>query len=269
MLEKQINYKGLPLYYTVSGDGPVVLLLHGFGEDGSVWKKQLNALPGYKVIVPSLPGTGKSATTEDMSMEGLAASIREIIKAEETTSFVMLGHSMGGYVTLAYAAVYPADLVGFGLIHSTAFGDTEERKETRKKGVLFIEKNGGAAFLKTSVPSLYSSYTKTNSPDVVEAHLKLTTQFTDAALTSYYRSMIQRPDRTETLKEAVVPVLFVAGRWDEAIPLQDVLRQTSLPGVSYIHILENSGHMGMTEEPEKMNKAIKEFTNYCFKHRIK
>lgn len=269
MLEKQIEYKGSPLYFTVYGEGNTILLLHGFGEDGTVWNEQLNALQGYKLIVPSLPGTGKSAMIEDMTMEGLAAAVKQIIEEERVSAFIMLGHSMGGYVTLAYAAAYPADLAGFGLIHSTAFSDTEEKKETRKKGILFIEKNGGPAFLKTTIPNLYAPQTKQDAPQLVEEHIKLAGQFTDAALIAYYESMIMRRDRTGTLKEAGVPVLFVAGRWDEAVPLQDVLRQTSLPEVSYIHILENSGHMGMVEETKKTNKALKEFADHCFKHRIK
>jgi pimeloyl-ACP methyl ester carboxylesterase len=80
--------------------------------------------------------------------------------------------------------------------------------------------------------------------------------------------MIERPDRTEALREAEVPVLIVGGRCDNAVPLKDVLEQSYIPEVSYIHILENSGHMGMAEEPEMMNAAIKEFTDHCYKHRI-
>ena len=269
MLEKVLDYKGAPLYYTVCGNGPVILLLHGFGEDGSIWKEHLNALDNYKVIIPSLPGTGKSEVPEDISMEGLARAVKQLVDEEGVTSFVMLGHSMGGYVTLAYAEAYPADFAGFGLVHSTAFSDTEEKKETRKKGITFIEKNGGAAFLKTSIPNLYAPRTKQNAPELLEEHLKLATQFSDAALIGYYRSMIQRPERTATLRDAKAPVLFIAGRWDEAVPLQDVLKQCFLPDVSYIHILEYSGHMGMIEEVEKVNKALLKFTDYCFKHRIK
>jgi pimeloyl-ACP methyl ester carboxylesterase len=71
--------------------------------------------------------------------------------------------------------------------------------------------------------------------------------------------MMKRPDRTSILKNSKNPVLFVAGEHDNAIPLNDVLKQCHLPEKSYFHVLKKSGHMGMMEEPENANRILEEF----------
>jgi pimeloyl-ACP methyl ester carboxylesterase len=268
MEQKEITLHGKKLFYRSIGRGPCVVLLHGFGEDGAVWKNQFDALPGYKLIIPDLPGSGRSEMVEDMSMEGLAEAVKEIIihetaelffKEGEPHSVVMTGHSMGGYITLAFAEKFPGMLKGFGLFHSTAFADSEEKKQTRRKGIEFMEKHGGYEFLKTSIPNLYSPVTKEKNPSLIVQQIEASRNFSGAALVSYYVSMIQRPDRTPVLQQTHLPVLFIFGKYDNAVPLQDGLKQAHLPNLSYIHILEKSGHMGMIEEREEAVRILKEY----------
>jgi pimeloyl-ACP methyl ester carboxylesterase len=132
-MEKTIVYNGKNLVYSVYGSGPAVVLLHGFGETGSIWNKLLEGLAGYYLIIPQLPGSGLSDLLNDMSMESLADSVYAILKEEAIEKCVLIGHSMGGYITLSFVAKYAAMLVGFGLFHSTAFKDDEEKIATRKK----------------------------------------------------------------------------------------------------------------------------------------
>jgi pimeloyl-ACP methyl ester carboxylesterase len=274
MQQKEISYNGKRLFYRLQGEGPLVVLLHGFGEDGTVWKSQFNIFSKHTLIVPDLPGSGQSEMIEDMSMEGLAEVVREIIKEETNNQslridssplglggVILIGHSMGGYITLAYAEKYPDDLAAFGLFHSTAFADTEEKKETRRKGIAFVEKHGAFEFLKTAIPNMYGPATKEANPQLIEEHLQSLQQFSKAALIAYYESMIKRPDRTQVLKQNKFPVLFVLGKFDTAVPLQDGLQQSHLPGVSHVHILENSGHMGMCEEIDKSNDLLRKFVD--------
>jgi pimeloyl-ACP methyl ester carboxylesterase len=258
-MDKVVDYKGKRLAYQVVGNGPAVVLIHGFGEETMIWKNVTETLTDYTFIIPSLPGTGSSEMTEDMSMEGLAESIYFILKEEKVQQCVMIGHSMGGYITLAFVDQYPAMLKGYGLFHSTAYADSTEKIETRKKGISFIEEQGADPFLKTSVPNLYSPATKEENPALIEDHVTSVQNMPKAALITYYKSMIKRPDRTHLLKESPLPVLFVLGKWDTAIPLTDGLKQCHLPHLSYIHILNKSGHMGMLEEKEKSNKLLNEF----------
>jgi pimeloyl-ACP methyl ester carboxylesterase len=266
MQEKQVSINGKKLFYRQSGEGAnVVVLVHGFAEDGLVWENQLDALKEFHLIIPDLPGSGQSEMIDDMSMEGLAAALQQLIVHETATVFykegepgsvVMLGHSMGGYITLAFAEKYPAMLRAFGLVHSTAFPDTEEKIETRRKGIAFIEKNGAFEFLKTATPNLYSPETKEKQAGIIEKQIESLRNFSSAALVSYYESMIRRPDRTSVLKTSKVPVLFILGKYDNAVPFNDGLRQCYLPPLSYIHALENSGHMGMQEEPNETAQFV-------------
>lgn len=272
MQQKEISYKGKRLFYRLQGEGPLVVLLHGFGEDGTVWKPQFDIFPDNTLIVPDLPGSGQSEMIEDMSIEGLADAVQAIVKEESNLlglsvgdstlgvgGTILIGHSMGGYITLAYAEKYPDELAAFGLFHSTAYADTEEKKETRRKGIAFVEKYGAFEFLKTAIPNMYSPATKEANPGLIEEHVQSLQSFSKAALIAYYESMIKRPDRTLVLKQNKIPVLFVLGKHDAAVPLQDGLQQSHLPGVSHVFILENSGHMGMCEEMEKSNHLLREF----------
>lgn len=261
MEQRSLIYQNKKLSYRVKGKGEAIVLLHGFGEDGAIWKNQFDAFEGFCLMVPDLPGSGGSELIEDMSMEGMAASILAILNAETISHCILIGHSMGGYVTLAFVEKYEAMVKGFGLFHSSAYADSEEKKETRRKGISFINKNGAAAFLRTSTPNLYSPATKKNKDMLIEAHLQTAANFSDAALINYYEAMINRPDRTSVLKNSRVPVLCVLGREDTAVPLKDGLKQSALPSQAHVFILENSGHMGMVEEPRVATECVTSFVS--------
>jgi len=259
-MQKQISIDGKKLSYSVYGNGKPVVLLHGFGEDATVWDQQVDFLKDrFYLIVPELPGMGNSAITDDMSMEGMAETIKQLLDAEGLNRVDMIGHSMGGYTMLAFVEKYPGRLSGFGLFHSTAYADNEEKKEARRKGIAFIEQYGAAAFLETATPNLFSPVTKDKQPELIDKQLAGLSNFSPATLVLYYHAMIQRPDRLAVLKNARVPVLFLLGKYDTAVPFQDQLQQCHLPEISYIHILEQSGHMGMLEETAKSNQALEEF----------
>jgi pimeloyl-ACP methyl ester carboxylesterase len=182
-----------------------------------------------------------------------------ILKNENIDGCVMLGHSMGGYITLAYAEKYPARLKAFGLVHSTAFADSKEKKQSRLKGIGVIENYGSYAFLKTTQPGLFSADFRKKQPGVVNDLIRDGKGFSKKSLQQYYFAMMNRPDRSSVLKNNKLPVLFVMGTEDNAAPINDVLQQVHLPEIAYIHILENSGHMGMLEKPMRLNRILKDF----------
>jgi pimeloyl-ACP methyl ester carboxylesterase len=260
MDEKEIQVNGNNIFYHVYGKGKPVMLVHGFGEDGIVWKNQVEFLEkNFKLIVPDLPGSGQSDTTEDMSMEGLSEILKTILDIEQTGPCILIGHSMGGYVTLAFAEKYATHLTAFGLFHSTAYADSEEKKNTRRKGIEFINDHGAFEFLKNTTPNLFAPKTKDENPGIIDEQVAGLSNFAGTALVSYYEAMIRRPDRTKVLRNSTKPILFIAGKHDVAVSQEDVLKQCHLPALSYIHILEDSGHMGMLEEPGKSNLFLKNF----------
>jgi pimeloyl-ACP methyl ester carboxylesterase len=261
--QRAITYKNSRLSYRVSGTGNTIVLLHGFGEEGSVWRNQENLFPHHRLIIPDLPGSGLSESIDKVSMEGLASSVLAVLDAEKIDRCVMIGHSMGGYITLAFADHYGERLSGFGLFHSTAYADSEEKKETRRKGIAFVEQHGALEFLKTTTPNLYAPEHREERKALIDEHLASVYNFSAEALVSYYKAMMARPDRTHLLRTTELPVLFVIGRHDTAVPFDDAMQQSHLPRLSYIHILENSGHMGMLEEPDEAAKALLSYIKLC------
>ncbi len=259
-MNKKFLFEGKTIFCQIIGEGKPVMLVHGFGEDAEVWKYQAGNLKDKcRLIIPDLPGSGKSELADTMSIERMAEVLHHIIQEEDIETCTMIGHSMGGYITLAYAEKYPDRLSAFGLFHSTAYADSEEKKTTRRKGIEFINDHGAFAFLKTITPNLFSPVTKEETPELIEKQISSLSNFSVEALVSYYQAMIQRPDRTEVLKQSAVPVLFIIGKYDTAVSPADSLKQSHLPGISYIHLLNRSGHMGMLEEPQQSNQILEKF----------
>lgn len=257
---KQIQFEGKRIVYLITGIGKPVILIHGFGEKAEVWNNQVEFLKDkYQLIIPDLPGSGQSEMIDDMSMEGMAEAIRYIMLKENIKSCPVIGHSMGGYITLALAEKYPGLVSAFGLFHSSAFADSEEKKATRRKGIEFIQQHGAFEFLKTATPNLFSPLTKDERPELIDKQVAGLDNFLPSSLVSYYEAMMKRPDRTDILRNTTVPVLFIMGKYDVAVPVEDGLKQCHLPGKSYIHILHNSGHMGMLEEPGNSNLILDKF----------
>jgi pimeloyl-ACP methyl ester carboxylesterase len=259
-MNKEILYQTKKIFYRSIGNHEPVMLVHGFGEDGEVWNDQIEFLKGkYHLLVPDLPGSGRSEMINDMSMEGMAEVLHTIIHEENIDICTVIGHSMGGYITLALVEKYWNHVNAFGLFHSSAFADTEEKIQTRKKGIEFAKQHGAFEFLKTSTPNLFSPISKSQMPGSIQEFISSLSNFSTDALVSYYEAMMKRPDRTDILKRTEKPVLFIAGEHDNAVPLNDILKQCHLPEKSYFHILRKSSHMGMMEEPENANHIVQDF----------
>ncbi|MEO9011857.1 MAG: alpha/beta hydrolase, partial [Ginsengibacter sp.] len=154
-----IKFRNKEIFYRVEGAGKPVILLHGFGEDGNIWANQIEALKQHHlIIIPDLPGCGHSEMLDgDCYMEDYADVVKALWDNESAgkvgKDFTLIGHSMGGYISLAFAKKYPKLLNALGLFHSSAFADNEEKIYARKKNIAFIEKNGAQLFLKTSIPN--------------------------------------------------------------------------------------------------------------------
>lgn len=237
-----------------------LVLLHGFAEDSSIWDRQKEYLKDkYHLIIPDLPGSGNAPLTSDTSMEGLAATVKARLDAENIEQCIMVGHSMGGYVTLAFAELYPDRLKAIGLFHSTSYPDTEEKKAARRKSIEFIQKNGAAPFIRQSTPNLFSEKSRNEHPQWVSDLIRRYSNFNPDALIRYYEAMILRPDRSHVLNNFSRPVLFIIGRQDGAVPLKASLQQCHMPSIAYIHILEDAGHMGMIEAGDKAGHILDNF----------
>lgn len=266
-MEKELITAEVTLSYKKVGAGEPVLLLHGFAEDSEVWQAQIEHLKSeYLLIVPDLPGTANSTfnvdTTKNSQLKELnfyADLIRKLMDHEQIRKFIMLGHSMGGYITLAFAEKFPQYLKGFGLIHSTAFADSEAKKKIRTESIRFLENNRSYDLLKNSLPNLFSSSFKERHRNRVKSFIDKYSEIKPGVLQLYTAAMQARPDRSFVLENAEVPVLFIIGDEDPAAPIDDLLKQVKLPKISYIHVLKHTGHMGMIENSAKVNDFVLEY----------
>jgi pimeloyl-ACP methyl ester carboxylesterase len=264
-MEKQFNFQNSLISYEVEGEGNTVVLLHGFAENGRIWNNQAEFLSNkFKLVIPDLPGSGKSALLTHktfISIDDYADCIHALLKEEQVEQCTMLGHSMGGYITLAFAEKFAYLLKAFGFVHSTAFADSEEKKANRARGIEMIEQYGVYPFVKNTTPNLFASRTKAEHPEKIDLLIDMGKEFTKQALQQYYSAMMNRPDRTNVLGNSEVPVLFIIGTEDVAAPMQDVLQQVHLPAVAFVHIIKDTGHTSMWETPAELNKYLLEFVD--------
>ncbi len=249
------------LRYTITGTGNPVLLVHGFAEDSTIWNRQKEFLQtNHQLLIPDLRGTGHSSAMEmPASIEQMADDLKFILDKEAITSCTIIGHSMGGYITLAFAEKYPSLLNGFALIHSTAYADSEEKKTARTKSIDFIKQNTAYEFIKTTIPNLFADAFKQNHPLQVAELIEDGKQFSKEVLIAYTKAMIERPDRTTALKETKIPVFYFIGAEDKAVNPADALQQTALPAICKVHVEQAIAHMGMWEATETLNKTLEEF----------
>lgn len=233
----------------------MVVFLHGFCENKDLWRAfEARLSAQFQTIALDLPGSGESgANTRYQSVETMAEEVNRTLEAERIGECVVVGHSMGGYVALALADLHPQRLRGLGLFHSTAYADHGEKKNTRNQTIDFIQKEGLDPFLETFVPPLFYEGRRAAMADRMAAYRALTRQTPVATAVATTLAMRDRPDRRHVLERADFPVMFIAGRDDTALPLEANRDQFWLPKNCTVHVLAETGHLGMYErEPETL-----------------
>ena len=248
-----------------SGKGESVVFLHGFCETSDIWadiQKQLSE--EYHVISIDLPGFGGSTLPgSQFSLSDIARKIKSCLDEHNVHQYVMIGHSLGGYIALAFARLYQENLRGLGLFHSSVFTDSVEKMEIRNKLIDFVKKNGVRLFIKTFVPSLFYDKNLPQISQIVE-RLKIKAAKTQAnSVIEYARAMRDRKSSVDLVRSIKIPVMFIIGEKDESVPLDKSLEQATLPYNSHILKLSETGHMGMYEKPDEAYSFIEKFLRFC------
>ena len=254
-----ILYQGIQLHYRKVGVGAATLLIHGFGEDGNVFNQAIKYLPEQgTLLIPDLPGSGESEVwpTAEPSLNDFALALNAILENEGIEKCSVMGHSMGGYIALAFAEQFPEKMVALGLLHSTAYADSTERIQKRKQAIDFIEREGAAAFLRISLPGLFAPAFREQGKAEIESLLTSMKQVSPKTLIQYYRAMMKRPDSSKLLASAPYPVMFIIGQEDEIVKASDTLQLANITANAYIHVLNNVGHMSMLEAPESFANLL-------------
>lgn len=250
------------LYYKEEGNGPVLVMLHGFCETHEIWNEITPGLvTHFRVITPDLPGFGNSSgLTTSLTIKEVGRNVIRFLTSNGIQKCVLIGHSLGGYVALAVAEERQDLIAGLCLFHSTALPDTEEKKLNRDRVMDFVKKNGVLPFIEAFVPGLFFQ----KQPEHIERIYKIASKTTKNTVLDYTRAMRNRPDMTGFIRRSRKPILFIAGEKDTFITVSSLTEQTQLSGNCRLNVLAETGHMGMFEATEESIKILKDFSWACF-----
>jgi len=244
--------------YRDRGEGDPILLVHGYLESHAIWDHFTeNFLADFRVIAPDLPGHGQSATFgETHLMEDLAGSLLAILEAEGTGKVFMVGHSLGGYVTMAFADLYPEYLSGYCLFHSTCFADNEEKKKNRDREISLVKCGKKYQIIAVNIPKEFADSNLGRMKDEVERAKQIAMNTPDDGIVAILNGMKARPDRTAVLQNDRLALLLIGGMKDNYIPVETFDRLIGIAPHASVLRLDNSGHLGFVEEPRPAAEAI-------------
>jgi len=253
------------IIYTDKGTGPVVVFVHGFCESKDIWVSFAEKLSiHYRVIYLDLPGFGESLLDKDnVSMEWFADEVQQLMKLLNIRTFTFVGHSLGGYVGLAYAEKYTQHLSGLCLFHSTAYADSDERKINRDKTIAFIHKYGADLFTQSFIEPLFLLKNRQALKNKIVELKAIAKQSSEKGIIATTEAMRDRADRTHVLETLKIPVLLIGGKNDATIPIAKLEELSQLSATIYLAEIEDCGHMGMYEQKEKTYQVLNEFLAEC------
>ena len=264
-MHKKDTYRGVEISYSDNGKGRVLVLLHGFLGAKEIWEQSITDLRrSYRVIAIDLPGHGKTACLGYAhSMEEMAQSVKAVLETLKLKRYVMIGHSMGGYVALAFADLFPDHLRGLGLYHSTASPDTEERKENRLRAIALVKTNR-RLYTSQTIRSLFAAKNlKYLKKEVAFANSFARSTSKQGIIAALY-GMRERKGRELILGFVEYPILMVIGEHDNVLPAAPLLEQSEMIRNKQVLYLEHDGHFGFLESPRESNKALRKFLRKCY-----
>ncbi len=260
IMEKQIYNNNLKINYTIEGKGNALILIHGFLETAETWNEFSKELSKNQLVISvDLPGHGKSDLhNEAFSMCKYAESIYRIFEEEKLSTAVIIGHSMGGYVALAFDDNYPFLISGLCLFHSVPFADDDEKKKNRLEMIQEIKNGNKNIICSNHAKAVFADDHFETFKNEIKKGEEIAQSVSEEGIIASLHTMRNRNDRSHVLKECGVPVLYISGKKDRFIS-QTIINQIDFPENTIIATLENSGHMGMIEEKEKSLKIINDF----------
>lgn len=238
------------LNFERKGNGKETLvLLHGFMENLSIWSDMEPHLSdNFSLLKIDLPGHGQSEIiAEVQTMEMMAEEVKKVLDHENITKIHLLGHSMGGYVSLAFAEKYPEYLKSLTLFFSTYFPDDAEKKEQRIKSYRII-KDAFAHYARAGVPNLFNPNEKDILEGKIETALEVALSTNNLGALASVKGMVERTDKKHIMENLEAKILVLAGKHDNAVKTKTMIKH--LPDRTNIksYILD-CGHNGHWEKP--------------------
>ena len=248
------NFKNTSINYNTIGNGPATVLLHGFLESSKMWDPLIPDLSkNRQIITVDFPGLGESGViSETHSMELMAEVVSEILKHLQVETATFIGHSMGGYVTMAYAEMFPDQIEKLVLLNSTPIADSEERKKTRDRALKIIDRSS-RAYISMAIVNWAGETSREKFSEEIEISKNLAYTFPIEGIKAALKGMRDRKDRTEVLKAFPREKYMFLAEDDPIIPVHDSLNIAKECGVKTKVV--DGGHLSVIENLP----AVREF----------
>lgn len=249
------------LYHETIGQGKTIVFLHGFMENHKIWNPFIPTLSSkFRVILIDLSGHGKSEVAREINtIEDMADDVIEVLNHLQIKQATFVGHSMGGYVSLAIADVYSQYVDQLVLVNSTTLPDSKDKKEQRLKVIPTIHRNY-PLFVKLSIPMLFSEDLKPQLTEEMNTLKAIALETSIEGVEAALKGIKERPDRTSILYDADFPVLILNGEKDTTIDVE--LFATVIPKKDNINIVQlNCGHVAFMEQKDQFIENLTEFLN--------
>lgn len=255
-----MHFNGRKIAFTDQGEGACVVLLHGFTESLDIWDDfSAELAKQFRVLCVDLPGHGGSECLgECHTMEQMADLVMAVLEHRGVQRCALLGHSMGGYVSMAFADKFPQRMNGLCLFHSVPTADPPQGREKRLRTIAFVKQHH-RAFLSMFIPDLFAPASREVYAEVIEQLVIRARAMTADSIIAAQRGMMERPDRSAVLAAAQYPVLFILGKLDSRIDFQSALKVVALPKDAVLLSLGGVGHMGYIEARDKTLYAVETF----------
>ncbi|MCK5637844.1 MAG: alpha/beta fold hydrolase, partial [Flavobacteriaceae bacterium] len=223
----KLKYKNINLHYTVQGSGSAIVLLHGFLENITMWKEIIPHLAkNNQVICIDLLGHGETQNLGYIhTMEDQAKMVKVILDQLKLDKYIFIGHSMGGYIALAFAELFPKNINGLCLMNSSAQPDDEEKKLNRDRAIRAV-KHSPRTFVKMAIPNLFSEPNKINFAVEIKEITKEALKMSPQGIIAAMEGMKIRKDRTIILKTTDFSLLMIISKLDPALDYQSLIDQT-------------------------------------------
>jgi pimeloyl-ACP methyl ester carboxylesterase len=196
-------------------------------------------------------------------MELMARSVKAVMDHLKLKKYILIGHSMGGYAALAFGELFPDNLRGLCLLHSTSYADSEQKKRDRTRAVKLV-KADARVYTRDTIKNLFASRHIDEMKTEISFAQKIAVKTPKRGIVAALEGMKDRPNRDVILNFAEYPIMMIIGRYDSMLPMQSLLNQSELIRSKYVLLLEDDGHMGFLENPEACIKHLKRFARNCF-----
>ena len=233
---------------------PLIIFIHGFCESAEIWDHLVGETnKHYDCIAINLPGFAGEPLEEISDLGQIARIISE--QLPPSRKWILIGHSLGGYISLEILKNFGSRVSQLVLFHSTALPDTVEKKINRDRTYKFIQEHGKEPFLKQFVPSLFFGDEKTQFGHRQKL-TRIALQTPTPTILKYTQWMRDRKNYLDILRKSKVPVLYIAGDSDNFLSLDILKEEVAENSCADIAIIKNCGHLGMIEEPQKCSEIL-------------